>query len=108
MTILREPRPPLRLRALELVVPWLPFHFDGVYLALPFCHLILYRGLPSQYLRVHEFAHAMWREDFHRWVMGYWASYLSGMRRGYRRNPHELQARAAQDMAHKRLPEWLE
>lgn len=104
MRILREPRPPHRLPVVELVVGWLPFQFAGMYLAAPFFGLILYRGLPSQYLRVHEFAHHRQRETVRFFRLKYlWQT----LRRGYRNNRFEVEARLLQNAAYERPPRWV-
>ena len=68
--------------------------WTGVTIPLPFLVIVLFWCLPG--------AHPGWKAARHEWVhvqqaqrwgfLGFWARYLWGMRRGYRRNPLEIEA----------------
>lgn len=68
-------------------------HWAGVCLVMPFVTVILYWLEPEPWVRVHERHHA-WQAVRHGWL-GFWARYLWGMRKGYRNNELEVEARKA-------------
>lgn len=125
VVILREPHPATRFPVTEIVLPrsrvwyvvgalgfaggawaapWLLIpavllvllgRFEAMTIPLPRRTLILYRGMPSQYLRVHEWEHVWQREN----IPWFLPRYFWELRRGYRRNRFEVDARAAADAA---------
>jgi hypothetical protein len=107
---LRQPR--TRKAVIELVVGgiagrWFARHGWGAFtLPLPFVCFIFYWAtpVPSPFTRVHEFAHVAQDEADRLFVPRYLARHL---RHGYRRNPYEQQANAAESAAHTEgLPDW--
>lgn len=73
-------------------------HWVGVTLPLPIVTVILYWLLdderePDSTFRTHERRHAF-QADRWGWL-GFWVRYLWGMRKGYRANPLEVEARVS-------------
>lgn len=73
-------------------------HWTGLTLPGPFRTVIRYWLLddetaPDPVFRQHELRHAF-QADRWGWL-GFWARYLWGLRRGYRANPLEVEARKA-------------
>ena len=108
---LRQPRtrkPVIELAVGGFVGRWFARRGWGAFtLPMPFVCFIFYWATPappSPLTRVHEFAHVAQDEADPLFVVKYLACHL---RHGYRRNPYEQQARAAE--AHARdngLPDW--
>jgi len=80
--------------------------WGGFTLALGLFHIIFY-WMPTAevhpLMRVHEFAHVEQAER----PGPFWIQYLQAHRAGYKVNPFEVEARAAEQKAHDEgLPDW--